>query len=199
MTDRFPRQFQIMFLCLIPLLAGMNAAAPQTAPVAIDGWQERVELVETADGALVYRLTSPEGFVETLTPLQFAKRHFQREQARSLINRLFNITSPIGILWVTIGLLGQALFTGRMLVQWMASERRRRSTIPVAFWWMSLLGASMLLVYFIWRKDIVGILGQGLGWMIYIRNLSLIYGRGSSVPTVEDDVDPEPALEDETG
>ena len=66
------------------------------------------------------------------------------------------------------------------------------------FWWMSLLGASMLLAYFIWRKDIVGILGQGLGWMIYIRNLALIYGRRSA-PGVADDVDPEPSLEEETG
>ena len=52
----------------------------------------------------------------------------------------------------------------------------------------------MLLLYFIWRKDIVGILGQGLGWAIYLRNLALIYGRGSS-PTTNDDPDPEPALE----
>ena len=79
-----------------------------------------------------------------------------------------------------IGLLGQALFTGRMLVQWMVSERKGRSTVPVAFWWLSLMGASMLLAYFIWRKDIVGILGQSLGWFIYLRNLSLIYGRRSA-------------------
>ena len=199
MTNRFTRQLQIMFLCLIPLMAGMQTPPPPTAPVAIDGWQEQVELMETAEGTLVYRLTSPDGAIETLTPLQFAKRHFQREQGRSLINRLFNITSPIGILWVTIGLLGQALFTGRMLVQWVASERRRRSTIPVAFWWMSLLGASMLLAYFIWRKDIVGILGQGLGWMIYVRNLSMIYQRGPAKPGIEDDADPEPSLEEESG
>jgi lipid-A-disaccharide synthase-like uncharacterized protein len=50
----------------------------------------------------------------------------------------------------------------------------------VAFWWMSLVGASMLLVYFIWRRDIVGILGQATGWFIYIRNLVLIHKSGVS-------------------
>ena len=184
---------------MVPVMAGMQAPPPPAAQVAIEGWEEDVQLVETPDGGLVYRLTTPDGRIETLTPLQFAKRHLQREQGRSLVNRLLNITSPIGILWVSIGLLGQALFTGRMIVQWMASERRRRSTIPVAFWWMSLVGASMLLIYFIWRKDIVGILGQGLGWIIYLRNLALIYGGGSESPGIADDADPEASLEEETG
>ena len=183
----FPNTPTLLLMALVIstiLLTGTGAdAGPlpsqqedrSSASIEIDGWGEDISLLEQEDGTFVYRLERPDGSFETLTPLQFAKRHFQREQGRDFINRLFNITSPIGILWVTIGLLGQALFTGRMLVQWVASERRRRSTIPVAFWWMSLLGASMLLAYFIWRKDIVGILGQGLGWMIYVRNLSLIY------------------------
>jgi lipid-A-disaccharide synthase-like uncharacterized protein len=76
---------------------------------------------------------------------------------------------------VGLGFLGQALFTGRMLVQWLTSERQRRSVVPVAFWWLSLAGASMLLGYFVWRKDIVGVLGQGTGWAIYVRNLWLLY------------------------
>ncbi|MDY7108046.1 MAG: lipid-A-disaccharide synthase N-terminal domain-containing protein [Planctomycetota bacterium] len=88
-----------------------------------------------------------------------------------------NITTPLGITWVAVGLLGQVLFAGRMLVQWLVSERRGRSVIPVAFWWMSLLGASMLLIYFLWRKDVVGVLGQTTGWTIYMRNLWLIYRR----------------------
>ena len=65
-----------------------------------------------------------------------------------------------------------------MLIQWLASERERRSVVPVVFWWMSLGGATMLMVYFVWRKDIVGILGQSLGWFIYARNLSFIYRDG---------------------
>jgi lipid-A-disaccharide synthase-like uncharacterized protein len=75
---------------------------------------------------------------------------------------------------VALGLGGQLLFTGRMLVQWFASEKSKRSVIPVAFWWMSLIGSTMLLIYFIWRRDIVGIIGQATGWVIYIRNLVLI-------------------------
>ena len=184
----------ILALLTLLLLGGLSAP-PQTAEVAIDGWEESVRLEERPDGSIVYVLTGPDGTDEEMTPLQFAKRHFRREQSRTFINKLFNITSPLGIAWVGIGLLGQALFTGRMIVQWLASERKGRSTVPVAFWWMSLLGASMLLAYFIWRKDIVGVLGQGLGWMIYIRNLALIYGGRGDTPEIEDDPDPEPALE----
>ena len=94
---------------------------------------------------------------------------------RGLLYRLLNITSPIGIAWVALGLVGQVLFTLRMVFQWLVSERRKRSVVPVGFWWMSLGGASMLLVYFAWRRDIVGILGQSTGWLIYVRNLWLIY------------------------
>ena len=180
--------------------AGLGSTPRQdgsSASIEIKGWGEDISLEEQPDGTLVYRLERPDGSFETLTPLQFAKRHFQREQGRRFINSLFNITSPIGIAWVMIGLLGQALFTGRMLVQWMVSERKGRSTVPVAFWWLSLMGASMLLIYFIWRKDIVGILGQSLGWFIYLRNLSLIYGRGTGrkgSADVRGDGDSEPRL-----
>lgn len=172
---------------------GATPVGPPTVPLVVEGWPEDVQLIEQPNGDMLYQLTTSDGTQQTLTPLQFAKYHFQREQSRSVLNRLFNITSPIGIAWVGLGLLGQALFTGRMLVQWLASERNRRSTVPVAFWWMSLLGATMLLAYFIWRKDIVGILGQGLGWVIYLRNLALIYGR-SGHPDVSDDPDAEASL-----
>jgi lipid-A-disaccharide synthase-like uncharacterized protein len=77
-------------------------------------------------------------------------------------------------IWVLIGLLGQALFTLRFLVQWLSSERRGRSYIPHAFWWFSLAGGATLLAYALHRKDPVFILGQGAGLFIYIRNLQLI-------------------------
>ena len=185
-----------ILLFLVTPLVGAVSVPPQTAPVTIEGWEAKVTLQERPDGSIVYLLETPGGAIETLSPLQFAKRHFRREQGRTFINRLFNITSPLGIAWVAIGLLGQALFTGRMLIQWLASERQGRSTVPVAFWWMSLIGASMLLAYFIWRQDIVGVLGQGLGWMIYLRNLWMIHrGPGRGEPTIADDPDPEAALE----
>ena len=60
-------------------------------------------------------------------------------------------------------------------MQWLASEREKKSVVPPAFWWMSLIGASMLLLYFMWRRDMVGILGQSFGWFIYVRNLKMIY------------------------
>ena len=76
--------------------------------------------------------------------------------------------------WIVVGFLGQALFTARFLVQWIASERSGRSTVPDAFWWLSLSGGAVLLAYAIWRRDPVFILGQGLGLALYLRNLVLI-------------------------
>jgi lipid-A-disaccharide synthase-like uncharacterized protein len=83
-------------------------------------------------------------------------------------------------LWIAIGFLGQALFTSRFLVQWIASERRGESVIPLAFWWLSILGGLTLLSYAIWRQDPVFILGQATGLLVYSRNLVLI-GRKRAV------------------
>ena len=77
--------------------------------------------------------------------------------------------------WVIFGLGAQALFFMRFLVQWIASERAGRSVIPVAFWWFSIAGACGLLVYAIEKRDPVFIIGQSLGFIIYSRNLVLIY------------------------
>ena len=110
-----------------------------------------------------------------MSPDDLAGRLLDQGRPRGFLYRLFNITSPVGMLWVGLGFLGQILFTGRMLLQWLVSERERRSVVPVGFWWMSLIGASMLLLYFVWRRDIVGVVGQCAGWVIYGRNLWLIY------------------------
>lgn len=77
-------------------------------------------------------------------------------------------------LWACIGFLGQGLFTMRFLVQWMASERKRESVMPVAFWWFSLAGGFVLLAYTIYRRDPPLILGQAMGNVVYIRNLMLV-------------------------
>ncbi|MBR9843141.1 MAG: hypothetical protein GYB25_08270 [Rhodobacteraceae bacterium] len=77
-------------------------------------------------------------------------------------------------LWLVVGIAGQLLFTSRFLVQWLASERRRESVVPVAFWWLSLAGGLTLLTYAIFRKDPVFIAGQGMGIFIYLRNLMLL-------------------------
>ncbi len=77
--------------------------------------------------------------------------------------------------WVVFGLGGQLLFTARFLVQWVASERAGRSTIPLAFWYFSLSGGIVLFTYAVYRADPVFILGQSLGVFIYSRNLYLIH------------------------
>ena len=77
-------------------------------------------------------------------------------------------------LWIMIGFLGQALFSARFFVQWLASERVKRSVIPTAFWYCSLAGGVTLLAYAIHRQDPVFIAGQGLGLVVYLRNLYLI-------------------------
>ena len=79
--------------------------------------------------------------------------------------------------WVLFGLSAQMLFAGRMLVQWIASERAKQSVVPVAFWWLSIIGGLMLFTYGIWRQDLVIILGQCLGIVVYARNLWFIYAQ----------------------
>jgi lipid-A-disaccharide synthase-like uncharacterized protein len=77
-------------------------------------------------------------------------------------------------IWLIIGFGGQILFSLRFLVQWLASEKQKKSVIPVSFWYFSLGGSFLLLAYAIHRQDPVFILGQSMGFVIYIRNLVLI-------------------------
>lgn len=76
---------------------------------------------------------------------------------------------------LAIGFTGQAFFFMRFFWQWIVSEKEKRSVIPVSFWYFSLLGSFFLLAYAILRKDIVFIVGQSTGSIIYIRNLYLIH------------------------
>lgn len=76
--------------------------------------------------------------------------------------------------WILLGFFAQAMFTMRFVVQWLASEKAKRSVIPVAFWFFSIAGGSLLFIYAIQRQDPVFIAGQGLGLLIYTRNLMLI-------------------------
>lgn len=77
-------------------------------------------------------------------------------------------------IWILIGFLGQLFFFSRFLVQWIASEKQKRSVMPLSFWYLSLLGGLILLVYAIYRRDPVFITGQSCGLFIYLRNLWLI-------------------------
>lgn len=76
--------------------------------------------------------------------------------------------------FLALGFLGQLMFSGRFLVQWIASERRKKSIVPVSFWFLSLSGSFLLLIYAIYKKDIVFTLGQLFGFIVYIRNLLII-------------------------
>ena len=73
--------------------------------------------------------------------------------------------------WLTLGFVAQGVFTTRFIVQWLASERAGQSVIPLAFWFLSIAGSMLLLIYAIHRHDPVFILGQGAGVGIYLRNL----------------------------
>jgi lipid-A-disaccharide synthase-like uncharacterized protein len=76
-------------------------------------------------------------------------------------------------IWAGVGLLGQGVFTARFLVQWIASERKRATVVPVAFWWLSLTGGLITLTYAIYLGSLAFTLGQSLGLFVYIRNLML--------------------------
>ena len=84
-------------------------------------------------------------------------------------------SQPIGWVLVTFGFLGQALFSARFLVQWIASERKKESVVPIHFWYFSIGGGLTLLIYAILRLDPVFIVGQTTGLFVYGRNLYLIW------------------------
>jgi len=76
--------------------------------------------------------------------------------------------------WAILGLIGQLCFTMRFVVQWLASELAKKSVVPFAFWVFSLLGGGLLLLYSIYLRNPVFILGNGIGFCVYLRNIFLI-------------------------
>jgi lipid-A-disaccharide synthase-like uncharacterized protein len=78
------------------------------------------------------------------------------------------------MIWLSVGFLGQALFSARFLIQWLKSEKVKRSIIPNAFWYFSIGGGLTLLIYAVHRMDPVFIVGQASGLMIYLRNIYFI-------------------------
>lgn len=139
-----------------------------------------IDVVEGEDGLLRGRFDGWADGDPELTGDEFLQEVRDRKRDLPGIYKLLDVTSFAGVLWVVFGFAGQAVFMGRMMVQWVASEKARSSVVPPAFWWLSLLGSTMLMIYFIWRKEIVGFLGQSTGWVIYIRNLWFIYGKARS-------------------
>jgi len=76
--------------------------------------------------------------------------------------------------WIALGFAGQALFSARFLIQWIASERAQKSVVPRLFWYFSIAGGATLLAYAVWRQDPVFIVGQAFGLIVYVRNILLI-------------------------
>jgi len=91
--------------------------------------------------------------------------------------------TEIPTVWLVIGILGQVLFGLRFLVQWICSEIKKESHIPIIFWYFSIFGGMILLTYAIHRKDPVFILGQSMGLVVYSRNLLLIYRKQRALKT----------------
>jgi lipid-A-disaccharide synthase-like uncharacterized protein len=88
-------------------------------------------------------------------------------------------------LWVLFGFIAQFMFMMRFLVQWVASERARRSVVPMAFWYFSMVGGTLLLTYALYRQDPVFIVGQATGVFIYLRNIWLIRNERRSTPVAK--------------
>jgi lipid-A-disaccharide synthase-like uncharacterized protein len=145
--------------------------------MVISSHKVKVEQVRQEDGTFRYRfIGGPLADDRVLTGPEFEARLQQETNlvGRPWLYRLFNVSTGSQFLWVAVGLGGQLVFSSRMLVQWLTSEKKRRSVVPAAFWYLSLIGAVALTAYFIWRQDMVGLLGQSMGLVIYVRNIRLL-------------------------
>ncbi len=122
----------------------------------------------------------------------------QRPAFERTLLGFFNISTWGNFAWVAVGLVGQCAFFGRMFIQWIVSEKNRRSEVPELFWWFSFIGGVCLFTYFVWRVDVVGVLGQSTGVVIYARNLRLIHKQRRREARYAPAV-PEPGSRPETG
>ena len=97
------------------------------------------------------------------------------------MSSFFNSLSSLEIVFLVIGFAGQGIFASRFVIQWIHSEKKGESSIPIIFWYLSIFGGLGLLTYAIFRKDPVIITGQLFGIFIYARNLILIYKKENNV------------------
>jgi len=148
----------------------VESAPPASMSAALAG--DRARIIEE-----VKRKDLSEAEVrEWISFAEEIKKHAKRDL--SLAERTARaLKSP----WVFFGFAAQGIFMMRFVVQLVASERKKRSHVPVAFWYLSLVGGLMLLVYALARRDPVFVLGQALGIVIYARNLMLIRSRGAKM------------------
>ncbi len=153
-----------------------------------------MQLVPTPQGPRIIE-HGPDGQT-TLTPDQFMNNVYHEQMGlnqRHWMLKLFNISRWGEIGWECLGLFGSMLFVSRWLIQWVASERAGKSVVPKAFWWSGFCGGMLLVTYWIWRQDIVGIFQQ-FGAVICARNLILIYRKAKHPPSRGPDPTPDPEL-----
>lgn len=191
MTARLPVLIGVLWIVWVTSPAAhaqgsVDGVTTEPPPIAESiNLQSRLGEIEFVEGDAEIQIEHDGQTYTAERYLALIKTQQERRDAGGPVFRVFNITTAAGVLWVGLGLLGQVLFTARMVVQWLVSEKSKRSVVPPVFWYLSLIGASMLLAYFIWRKDIVGILGQATGWAIYARNVLLIRKQRADAGGVE--------------
>lgn len=163
---------------------GLPEARPgaQVHDLRVGPTRGAVEVLTVPDNTHSFRLlfrdgSATEPFNDTDFINRFGADIHQRltRRAPNWLFRMLNITGWGSLIWIAIGLGGQTLFFARMAVQWVASERKGESVVPEIFWWLSLGGGIALFAYFAWRQDLVGVMGQTSGVVIYARNIRLIY------------------------
>lgn len=167
----------VAILCVVAyVLFHRQAPAPDSVSVDIKLPDSRAQayLHRDKNGQLQYLVSHPGGIVESLSSDELAKRLFAAGSTTGIAS-LLGASSKTVVLWFGIGFVGQMLFTGRFVVQWLASERKGTSVVPPMFWWLSLVGSLTLLAYFLWRRDPIGLMGQAFGSFIYLRNILWIF------------------------
>lgn len=140
------------------------------ADIKLADSRAEVYLRRDGGGNYQYFIWHPGGAAEKISFGQLTDQLYRTGKGAGLISEL-GANSTTVVFWLGLGLLGQLLFTGRMVVQWVASERKGTSIVPPMFWWMSLGGSLLLLAYFLWRRDPIGLLGQAFGSFVYLRNI----------------------------
>jgi lipid-A-disaccharide synthase-like uncharacterized protein len=140
------------------------------ADIKLPDSSAQVYVQRDASGTSQYYIWHPGGSAEKISADQLTDRLYIAGKGGGLSSYLGGASTTV-LIWLGLGLFGQLLFTGRMVVQWIASERQGTSVVPPMFWWMSLVGSILLLAYFFWRRDPIGLLGQAFGSFIYLRNI----------------------------
>src|SRR5947209_4995480 len=148
----------LLAIWVVHAMKASPAKRPNSVEVSIQlpDAKEKATLAPGDDGRYRYTILQTDGQTVELTPDELAARLHREQASRTWIQKVLNVNNPFGYLWVGLGLFGQVLFTGRMVVQWLVSEKAKKSTVPPIFWWMSLVGSTMLMAYFLWRRDPVG-------------------------------------------